>query len=120
MNWDQFKYPVSHMCLAGAVIAPWSLTQEVADSNPFTVLTNIFRRALKTFRENSIKAYIFGNSLSCCLHMISKNKDVKFLNKLPHLVDMCRDKLNRGLDEINLECTPFKSYKSIYFLLLKS
>ena len=24
-----FKDPVSHMCLAGAVVASWSLTQEV-------------------------------------------------------------------------------------------
>ena len=27
---DQFKDPVSHMCLAGTVVAPWSLAQEVA------------------------------------------------------------------------------------------
>ena len=36
------KYPVSHMCLAGAVVALWSLTQEVAGLNPFTAMTNIF------------------------------------------------------------------------------
>ena len=30
MNWAQLKDPVSHMCLAGAVVASWSLTQEVA------------------------------------------------------------------------------------------
>ena len=30
MNWAQFKDPVSHMCLAGTVVACWSLTQEVA------------------------------------------------------------------------------------------
>ena len=29
MIWDQFKDPVSHMCLAGTVVASWSLTQEV-------------------------------------------------------------------------------------------
>ena len=28
-NWAQFKDSVSHMCLAGAVVASWSLTQEV-------------------------------------------------------------------------------------------
>ena len=33
MNWAQFKYPVSHMCLAGAVVACWFVTQEVAGSN---------------------------------------------------------------------------------------
>ena len=42
MNWAQFKDPVSHMCLAGAVVASWSLTQEVAGLSPFTVMTNIF------------------------------------------------------------------------------
>ena len=35
MNWAQFKAPVSHMCLAGAVVASWFLTQEVAGSSPF-------------------------------------------------------------------------------------
>ena len=42
MNWAQFKDPVPHMCLAGAMIACWSLTQEVAGSSPYTVMTNIF------------------------------------------------------------------------------
>ena len=35
MNWSQFKDPVSHMCLAGTVVAFMSLTQEVAVSSPF-------------------------------------------------------------------------------------
>ena len=34
-----FKDPVSYMCLAGPVVAPWSLTQVVAGSNSFTVMT---------------------------------------------------------------------------------
>ena len=42
MNWAKFKDPVSHMCLASAVVAPWSLTQEMAGLSPFTVITNIF------------------------------------------------------------------------------
>ena len=42
MNWSQFKDHVSPMCLAGAVLASRALTQEMADSNPFTVMTNIF------------------------------------------------------------------------------
>ena len=33
MNWGQFKDPVSHICLAGAVVVSWSLTQGVADWN---------------------------------------------------------------------------------------
>ena len=27
MNWVQFKDPASHMCLAGTVVASWSLTK---------------------------------------------------------------------------------------------
>ena len=38
MNWGQFKDPVSHMCLAGAVVASWSLMQEMAGSSLFTVI----------------------------------------------------------------------------------
>ena len=30
------------MCIAGTVVAYWSLTQEVAGSSPFTVMINIF------------------------------------------------------------------------------
>ena len=42
------------MCLAGAVIAPWSLMQEVTGSVNFTVMTNIFvTESVKTFKENS-------------------------------------------------------------------
>ena len=33
MNWAQFKDSFSYMCLAGAVLAFWSLTQEVSGSN---------------------------------------------------------------------------------------
>ena len=47
MNWAQFKDPVSHMCLVGAVVASRSLTQEVAGSSPFTVMTNIFCHSVK-------------------------------------------------------------------------
>ena len=41
MNWAEFKDPVSPVCLAVAVVASWSLTQETVGSNPFTVMTNI-------------------------------------------------------------------------------
>ena len=40
MNWTQVKDRVSHMCLAGDVVASWSLTQDVAGSSP--LMTNIF------------------------------------------------------------------------------
>ena len=51
MNWTQFKDPVSNMCLAGTVVACWSLTQEMANSSPFTVMTNIFVTELSEFSE---------------------------------------------------------------------
>ena len=35
MNWAQFKDPISHTCLAGTVVACWSVTQEVMGSSPF-------------------------------------------------------------------------------------
>ena len=35
MNLIQFKDPVSPMCIAGTVVAVWSLTQEVAGSSLF-------------------------------------------------------------------------------------
>ena len=42
------------MCLAGAVVASRSLTQEVEGSNLFTLMTNILsQNSVKTFRENS-------------------------------------------------------------------
>ena len=40
------------MCLAGAVVASWSLTQEVAGSSLFTVMTNIFLTEFAEFSEN--------------------------------------------------------------------
>ena len=52
MNWAQFKDPVSHMCLAGAVVASWSLTQEVVGSNVFTAMTNIFVTEFAEISEN--------------------------------------------------------------------
>ena len=42
MNQGQFKDSVSHMCLAGTVVASWSLTQVMAGPSSFTVMTNIF------------------------------------------------------------------------------
>ena len=51
MNRSQFKDPVSHMCLAGNVVASRSLTQEVAGSSPFTVMINIFVSKVTEFSE---------------------------------------------------------------------
>ena len=46
------------MCLTGAVVACWSLTQEMASSSPFTVIRNILvteftvTEVSETFRIN--------------------------------------------------------------------
>ena len=40
------------MCIAGAVVAFLSLTQEVAGSSPFTVKTTIFVTDFAEFSEN--------------------------------------------------------------------
>ena len=45
------------MCLAGTVVASGSQTQEMAGSNPFIVMTNIFVTELKTFMENSMSLH---------------------------------------------------------------
>ena len=52
MNLDQRKDPVSHMCLTGAVIESWCLTQEVAGLSPFTVMRIIFVSEFAEFSEN--------------------------------------------------------------------
>ena len=51
MNWINLD-PVPHMCLAGAMVASWSLIQEVAGSSPFTVLRIIFVSEFAEFSEN--------------------------------------------------------------------
>ena len=52
MNWSKFKDHVSNICLAGAVVASWSLTQEVGGLNPFTVMTNTFVTEFAELSEN--------------------------------------------------------------------
>ena len=51
MNWAQFKDHISHMCLTGAVVASWSLIQEMAGLSPYTVMTNIFVTEFSKFSE---------------------------------------------------------------------
>ena len=41
MNLGECKDPVSHVCIAGDVVASWSLTQEVVGSSLVTVMANI-------------------------------------------------------------------------------
>ena len=48
------------MCLAGAVVASWSRTQEVAGLSPFTAMTNIFVTEYAKFSETFGKNFITG------------------------------------------------------------
>ena len=52
MNWGQFKDAVSHTCLTGAVVESWSVTQEVAGWNPFTVTADILVTEFREFNEH--------------------------------------------------------------------
>ena len=78
MNWNQFKDPVSNMCLAGTVVSSWSLTQEVTGSSPFTVMTNIFVTEFpefsQTFRKNSIETYSHGQHVDVVGFLLSPIK----------------------------------------------
>ena len=56
MNWAEFKDPVFHVCLAGAVVASWSLAQEVIGSSSFTFVTK-FGEFSETFRKDSNNAH---------------------------------------------------------------
>ena len=54
INLAQFKDSVSHVCLAGAMVASWSLTQEVVGLIPFNDNYFLFLNSLnsvKTFRK---------------------------------------------------------------------
>ena len=50
--WAQFTDPVFDICPAGTLVVSWCLTQEVAGSSPFTVMTNIFVIKFAEFSEN--------------------------------------------------------------------
>ena len=65
MNLFQFKNPVSHTCLAGAVIASWSLSQEVAGLSPFTEKTNIFVTESSEFSEKYLLVKTRFNCFVC-------------------------------------------------------
>ena len=49
---DQFEDPASLMYLPGAVVASWTFTQEIAGSNPFSVLINSSVIEFRKLNEN--------------------------------------------------------------------
>ena len=70
------------MCLAGAVVASWFLTQEVAGLKPFTVMANIIVNSVRTFRKNSIKTAVCVCRAMLCNANFSK--PVPQTKKLPY------------------------------------
>ena len=62
MNWGQFKDHVSYRCLAGALVASCSLTQEAAGSIFF--LKNILQYNIRTYAENSTEKSLETSSRS--------------------------------------------------------
>ena len=71
------------MCLAGAVVAFWSLTQVVAGSSPFTVMITIFvtefaefTKFSETIRKNcfvDVELITSGNICVVILFQVSTN-----------------------------------------------
>ena len=63
------------MCLAGAVVASWSLRQDAAGSNPFTVMTNIFVTEFSEFNKktNIFPYFKFRFQLKLKYHFVSLN-----------------------------------------------
>ena len=64
------------MCLAGTVVASWSLAQGVAGLNPFTVMKTIFVTAFSEFREN-IKEKLHCSALWIGFRTVSYLQDKK-------------------------------------------
>ena len=62
MDWGQFKYPASELCLVGVVLASWSLTETGGRFEPFWWQIILVTEFSKIFRKNSDK------DLSCIVH----------------------------------------------------
>ena len=92
MNWGQIKDPVYRLCLAGTVVASWSVTLEATNSNPFNNEYFSSLNSLKTFWQNSTvrrsmhdchrrkindersafhNVYIYSNTLLDIIHLLA-------------------------------------------------
>ena len=73
MNCSQFEVAVSQVYLAGDAVASWSLTQELAGSNPFTLVTNNLSlnslNSVKLFEENAdVYQLMVYSSAECSIY----------------------------------------------------
>ena len=71
MNRGKIKDFLSHLCLAGAVVASWSLTLEATGLSPFNDLFIIefseFSELGKYFHKDTVVLNLRTNSIFCCL-----------------------------------------------------
>ena len=63
-EFSEFTESIKSMCLAGAVVASWSLTQDVAGSNPLTVIKNILVTECIKFNESFKENSNFSSSVT--------------------------------------------------------
>ena len=88
MNWGQFKDPVSHLCVAGAVVPSWSVTLVAAGSNLFDdkFSENIWRK-LNFLTEETIleseKSFIAWKLTGKSYHMNTSFQSGKSSDKTP-------------------------------------
>ena len=83
MNWAQFKDPVPHTCLGGAVIACWFVAQELAGSNTVHISCKIifeFYRFCRFYRIHLGKTVVSHSpSVQQCMQ-IYQNKFFKVVH----------------------------------------
>ena len=67
VNYGPFKDDVSHLCPVGAVVASWSLTQEVTGLNSFTSMTNILVKLISEELQCFSYRILSGNRDKFCI-----------------------------------------------------
>ena len=96
------------MCLADAVVPSWSLRQEVAGSNPLTVMTNISVRTFSgKLKQQSLPSLIDSRELNDTLNLQNLISVISFklyislslVNQLKteYLFLVCADPFGQGL-----------------------
>ena len=118
MDWAKFKDPVSHTFLAGAVVASWSLTHEVAGLRHFTVMTNIFVTEFdefsETFRKNSIVLiHSIDHFLVLYISGFNIHKECKILDVYQHIYGKIIEEKKK---EINSGFLSILKHKTCRFL----
>ena len=108
MNWSQFKVSVGHMCVAGAVVASWSLMQQVAGLSLFIVMTNIFWKLLGKTQLTQLvllfRGLAFLRQLDFTSGRILLHTDSRVKTNLIHLESSRRDDVYQANSSENSFC----------------